>query len=393
MKKHFFTFKDYNKWIVCITQFYYMKFIRMHCDIHDCTWFSYYQGTNVDFRFSQNFLSIVNLFGCKIVEMTTFDEFMNGKIRPLNITQDLNQVADLIELCFVGTIDEEGNDYIRYLRKMAQDAQSMYWGMGSFQRTYAPLQGFVYTVNEKIVGNLSLLPFHKSGEFIYLIANVAVSPEHRRRGIARQLTAKAIQYAKTKSASSAWLQVRDDNPNAIDLYLQMGFQERCRRTTWTLYPKNLLSWNSIDPLNLRPTKSADWKNHQKFLFTVYPDMVQWNLGFRLSRFNPGFMSKLSRFINGQHIKNFVIEKDHQVFGFITYERTSLFSDSLWLACEQDNDEHILNSFYQRYLKKIDLSKPLSINLPFGRAEKILEMIGFVKNHTLIWMEESTFDSI
>jgi len=348
---------------------------------------------NADFRFSQNFLSIVNLFGCKIVEMTTFDEFMNGKIRPLNITQDLNQVADLIELCFVGTIDEEGNDYIRYLRKMAQDAQSMYWGMGSFQRTYAPLQGFVYTVNEKIVGNLSLLPFHKSGEFIYLIANVAVSPEHRRRGIARQLTAKAIQYAKTKSASSAWLQVRDDNPNAIDLYLQMGFQERCRRTTWTLYPKNLLSWNSIDPLNLRPTKSADWKNHQKFLFTVYPDMVQWNLGFRLSRFNPGFMSKLSRFINGQHIKNFVIEKDHQVFGFITYESTSLFSDSLWLACEQDNDERILNSFYQRYLKKIDLSKPLSINLPFGRAEKILEMIGFVKNHTLIWMEESTFDSI
>ncbi len=325
--------------------------------------------------------------------MTTYDEIQKGKIRQLNITQDLNQVADLIELCFVGTIDEEGNDYIRYLRKMAQDAQSVYWGMGNLQRTYSPLQGFVYTVGEKIVGNLSLLPFQKSGEFIYLIANVAVRPDYRRKGIAKQLTTRAIQYAQSKSARSTWLQVRDDNPNAIALYIQLGFQERCRRSTWTLYPKNLSSWNSVESLSLKPTSGVDWIKHQELLTKVYPEMVRWNLGFRLNRFNPGIMSKLSRLINGQFIKNFVIEKDHHYFGYLTYERTNLFSDSLWLACEEGNDERIMTTFYQRYLKKTELSKPLSINLPYGRAEKILDAIGFVKNHTLIWMEESTIDSI
>ena len=325
--------------------------------------------------------------------MTTYDEILNGKIRPLNITQDLNQVADLIELCFVGTIDEEGNDYIRYLRRMAQDAQTMYWGMGGLQRSYATLQGFVYTVNEKIVGNLSLLPFHKSGEFIYLIANVAVRPEYRRKGIARQLTKRAIQYAQSKSAKSAWLQVRDDNPNAIDLYIQMGFQERCRRTTWTLYPKNLKSWNTVESLSLKSTSNVDWFNHQKLLTVVYSETVRWNLGFRLNRFNPGIISKISRFINAQYIKNFVIVKDHQSFGYISFERTNLFSDSLWLACDERNDERVLTAFYQRYLRKSNLLKPLSINIPLGRAEKILETIGFVKNHTLIWMEESTIDSI
>jgi ribosomal protein S18 acetylase RimI-like enzyme len=324
--------------------------------------------------------------------MTTYDEILNGKIRPLNITQDLNQVADLIELSFVGTIDEEGNDYIRYLRRMAQDAQTMYWGLGGIQRSYAPLQGFVYTVDEKIVGNLSLLPFHKSGEFIYLIANVAVRPEFRRKGIARQLTKQAIQYALSKSARSAWLQVRDDNPNAIDLYIQMGFQERCRRTTWTLYPKKLKTWNTDDSLSFKTTSSEDWTNHQKLLTDVYPENVRWNLGFRLNHFDPGIMSKISRFFNGQYIKNFVVEKDHQCLGYITYERTNLFSDSLWMACDERNDERVLTAFYQRYLKKTDLLKPLSINLPLGRAQKILETIGFVKNHTLIWMEESTIDS-
>jgi len=324
--------------------------------------------------------------------MTTYDEILNGKIRPLNITQDLNQVADLIELSFVGTIDEEGNDYIRYLRRMAQDAQSMYWGLGSLQRSYATLQGFVYTVDEKIVGNLSLLPFHKSGEFIYLIANVAVKPDYRRKGIARQLTTRAIQYAQSKSARSAWLQVRDDNPNAIDLYIKMGFQERCRRTTWTLYPKNLKSWNSADSMSLKSTSSVDWINHQKLLSDVYPEMVRWNLGFRINRFNPGIMSKISRFINGQYIKNFVIEKDHQCFGYITFEKTNLFSNSLWMACEKGYDDRVLKAFYQRYLRRSNLLKPLSINIPLGRAEKILEAIGFVKNHTLIWMEESTIDS-
>jgi hypothetical protein len=64
-----------------------------------------------------------------------------------------------------------------------------------------------------------------------------------------------------------------------------------------------------------------------------------------------------------------------------------------MACDEGNDERVLTSFYQRYLKKNDLFKPLSINLPLGRAQKILETIGFVKNHTLIWMEESTIDSI
>jgi len=324
--------------------------------------------------------------------MTTYDDISNGRIRQLNISQDLSQVADLIELCFVGTIDEEGNDYIRYLRKMASDAQSMYWGSVGIQRTYAPLQGFVYTVDEKIVGNLSLLPFHKSDEFIYLIANVAVRPEFRRKGIAKQLTSKALQYVNSKSAKSAWLQVRDDNPGAHQLYLELGFQEQCRRTTWTLPPNKSMEIAQTKEISMKSTSGSDWQDHQQRLNKVYPDMVKWNLGFRVERFNPGLLPRLTRFLNGQFIKNYALFDDNQKFGYITFEKTSLFSDPIWLACEEENDEIILNTFFRNFIKNHRILKPLTINLPVGRSDQTLLNLGFVKNHTLIWMKESTFRS-
>jgi ribosomal protein S18 acetylase RimI-like enzyme len=321
--------------------------------------------------------------------MTTYDEITNGHIRPLNIAQDLSQVADLIELCFVGTIDEEGNDYIRYLRKMALDTQSSYLGIGGFQRAYAPLQGFVYTVEEKIIGNLSLLPFHKSGEFIYLIANVAVAPAYRRKGIARQLTSRAIQYAHSKSAKSAWLQVRDDNPGAHQLYIEMGFQERCRRTSWTLHPNAIRSPGRLEDLSMKITGKADWEEQQYWLNQVYPATVQWNLGFSLERFNPNWLLKLTRLLNGQFSRSFRFENGRQTLGYLTFEKTSLFSDPIWLACDEAFDDSILRSFFQSFYKRLNSSKPISINLPDGRAEQTLVDLGFVKNHTLIWMEEST----
>ena len=64
----------------------------------------------------------------------------------------------------------------------------------------------------RIVGNLSLIPFVRRGHVVYLIANVAVHPDYRRRGIARQLTQTALDYLRQRGVSSAWLQVRDDNP-------------------------------------------------------------------------------------------------------------------------------------------------------------------------------------
>jgi ribosomal protein S18 acetylase RimI-like enzyme len=314
---------------------------------------------------------------------------IEGKMRSLDPIRDLNEVADLIELCFIGAMDDDGKDYIQYLRKMAREAKSTYWGTGSLQRAFAPLQGFIYEVNGKIIGNLSMLPFRKHGEFIYLIANVAVHPEFRRKGIARKLTTKALTHARIKSATSAWLQVRNDNPAAQQLYIDMGFEERCIRSTWTLKPGNFIKSFPDFDWKIRLRRKSHWRYHKMWLSEIYPETIRWNLGFKEEKFQPGFLPSISRFLNGSRIYNWEARHKNQLKGIITLERTSLFSDNLWVASSETWDQEFLPIVMQHINKSVFPQRPMTVNYPCDRADEVFRSIGFEKNHTLIWMEVST----
>ncbi len=326
-------------------------------------------------------------FRCKIQEMTSSNHLRKSNLRPINVSSDLNQVADLIELCFRGAMDDDGYDYIHYLRRMAKDFVSDYWGFSGFQQRYAPMQGFVYTVDEQLVGNLTIIPFRKSGQLIYLIANVAVHPDFRRGGIARLLTAKALEYVRSRSSYGAWLQVRDDNQAAQALYLSMGFRERVRRSTWTYKPIERMDLKIEHKFPIQTTKLKDWEEESALLKSVYPDLVRWNLGIKLDRFNPSFLATISRFFKGQIIRNQTITKSLSDKAFFVFEKSSLFSDNLWVACQMADDEHLFPPLLDHLVNKLKTRKPFIFNFPAYRSEELLQELGFVKNHTLIWMEE------
>ena len=57
------------------------------------------------------------------------------------------------------------------------------------------------------------------------ISNVAVSPEHRRLGIADDLINALIEKKKEKDLSFVTLEVRKSNVPAIELYIKNGFSE------------------------------------------------------------------------------------------------------------------------------------------------------------------------
>jgi [ribosomal protein S18]-alanine N-acetyltransferase len=56
------------------------------------------------------------------------------------------------------------------------------------------------------------------------ILNLAVSPLFRQQGIARGLICEAIRLAKIKNITTAWLEVRTSNKEALSLYHSMGFR-------------------------------------------------------------------------------------------------------------------------------------------------------------------------
>src|SRR5215212_181603 len=154
-------------------------------------------------------------------------------MRPLNVLRDLSAVADLIELCFSPTIDNDGQRYLSDMRRASRDDSFLHWASRMTETASMPLMGYVWEQDGRIVGNASLIPFRDQGKRIYLIANVATHPDYRRRGIGRALTERVMQQARDRKASAIWLHVRDDNPGAIKLYEDLGFREIARRTAWS----------------------------------------------------------------------------------------------------------------------------------------------------------------
>lgn len=83
----------------------------------------------------------------------------------------------------------------------------------------------VKKINEDIVGVICVATYaHESEKGAMLwIREIAVHPQHQRKGIARELIKQAYQYGKMLGAKRAFLMVDECNEHAIDLYKSMGF--------------------------------------------------------------------------------------------------------------------------------------------------------------------------
>lgn len=57
------------------------------------------------------------------------------------------------------------------------------------------------------------------------LANMAVRPEHRRRGLGSFLLSRVLQVARERGIKTVFLEVRASNESALSLYDRFGFDE------------------------------------------------------------------------------------------------------------------------------------------------------------------------
>ena len=86
--------------------------------------------------------------------------------------------------------------------------------------------------NEKVVGYAGLQVVLDEG----YIANIAVFPEHRRKGVAGQLLQVFMNFAEANRLAFLTLEVRASNQAAIALYANRGFEEVGRRKNYYEHP-------------------------------------------------------------------------------------------------------------------------------------------------------------
>lgn len=306
-------------------------------------------------------------------------------IRPFDVRRDLAAVADLVELCFAETLDQDGRLFLRRMRAAAQQKGLLQWAAATAEWASAPFTGYVWLESGRVIGNASLVPYYLRGERFFLIANVAVHPDYRRRGIARALTERAIAHARQRGASSVWLHVREENQVAENLYRSQGFIERTRRTTWQSMP----TYVAVEPAmgaQFTPAHAQDWHILQKWFQENYPPELAWYLMFNAQLFRPGIWGALLRLINGSNVMQWAARGRREVQAAVGWQITNRSANSIWLAAPGDADEQIVRDLLQFVRWRLSPERPLTLDYPAGSLRQAIESAGFREHQTLLWME-------
>ena len=69
------------------------------------------------------------------------------------------------------------------------------------------------------------------------LANIAIRPELRGRGLGARLLAEVVEICRRKGVKSLYLEVRDSNRAAVSLYERFGFRDVGRRKNYYQSPR------------------------------------------------------------------------------------------------------------------------------------------------------------
>lgn len=158
-----------------------------------------------------------------------------GHLSRTRLARDLSQIADLVALCFADRLDSGGRSAVREMKVMGGFGPLL-WLLGWLDNTLGLGLGlgYVWRANGRVVGNVSLYRGGKHPRLGrgWLIANVAVHPDYRRRGIARALMEAGIGQIRERGGRWVSLQVEADNVPALRLYDDMGFERYGTLVQW-----------------------------------------------------------------------------------------------------------------------------------------------------------------
>jgi len=156
-------------------------------------------------------------------------------LRAFDLPADIPLLVDLIPPCFQYPENEEWNiqqDEVENMIDSLNGARRM-WPLIRLVMLLSPpmrdmLRGYVWEEDGHTVGLTNVIRMGNTDQ--WLIGNVGVLPDYRRRGIARKLVDASVAFARERGAQSIVLDVIDGNVPAYNLYLKLGFEHYSGQT-------------------------------------------------------------------------------------------------------------------------------------------------------------------
>jgi ribosomal protein S18 acetylase RimI-like enzyme len=304
---------------------------------------------------------------------------MHSGVRALRIQSDLAQVADLMEIAFQNTFTALDFRNMSEMRWYARH-KLLLWFIAQVGALQFSESGFVFEQDGRVVGHISLQPSPKEAKH-WLIANVAVLPAYRRRGIARQLVDAALEKAFRAGAKVVSLQVDIANQSAIDLYRRAGFDIVA---TYTLWERNFYRELSqpIPYAKLHHTSWQELATIHKFLLTYRPNGLNWQETRpknHTHRVNWLVQRLLAELLMGN--EDWVSRQAHEIDGWMRLSLAS--SQPINLVIHPFFQEQLLPYFLHTAIRRLQrLQSQIQVQYPYQQGVlTFAEFNFFPRQHT------------
>jgi GNAT superfamily N-acetyltransferase len=213
-------------------------------------------------------------------------------------------------LVFGRELDVEGQQFFRNFPDSSTPA--ILWRFDPFLARLTP--GYVWEEDGRIVGNVTLLPTGSQERF--LVANVAVHPEYRRRGIAHLLMETVHEEVVKRKGEHILLQVDHDNDAAIELYRNLNYEFCGSMTTWRTSVsrlRDLPSGHSAGRYDVKVRKldSRRWQQAYELDNSVVAPELQWPEALSKDCYKQGLWQKLADMMNGRFRQSWMTLDSHK----------------------------------------------------------------------------------
>jgi GNAT superfamily N-acetyltransferase len=245
-----------------------------------------------------------------VTHATTESSAASG-LRPIHSMRDMIGVTTLIEQVFADDMDERGRYSMREMRWIG----ALFGWMDLFSAPgQGMMPGYVWVENGRIVGNATTRRLSAFGRG-WMIGNVAVAPEWRGRGIARQMMEAALELVRHNAGEWVALQVRSDNAIAHGLYHSLGFVDTGELVFFEHRQADRVMAPSPPAIGrFRPVRPGDMDYLFALAQSLIPESVRWAEPVYRSNFDLSVERTLGNWFTGTQNVWRVYEVDDHIWG-------------------------------------------------------------------------------
>ncbi len=315
-------------------------------------------------------------------------EESDGRLRPLDPFQDLDPVVELIDLAFGDKLDPVARATLARMRRFAQGGVLIQW-LWALWGMVAISPGLVWVEGGRIVGNVSIRRArHRGG---YLIGNVVVHPDWRRRGIATALMEAALRVISDAGGRWVGLEVRADNAGARRLYTELEFSQ-VGSTLHQLRPEGLPYGRPPGQDHTRRATSRDSHGLVDLVRAVIPEDQRPLLEIHEADYRPRWARRLRFWLRCEGEQWWVSEGREGLAGAVRVVRGRPAFPNRLEVLVRPGDEGLARTLVRRGVASLTGSpeKPIATALPAGldRVATALQEQGFHRTHTLVQMKRT-----